>query len=636
MNFWRAAGRPAARHVGMDAARRALSLLLAGALLGGLLVGCAGLPSFRPPPTSELPSDDNALSGPYVSPRVEIVAPPDLRILLERYLDLSRLGALSQGLPVSATEWSRLIDVAPAQARELLQTEGYFAPEVRISVEGGDGAVPTKVRLELEPGLRAVIGRVDFEFEGDIERDADAGLEPAVSARKAVQAAWPLKVGAPFRNALWSDAKNTALARLRAQGYASATWAGTGAEVDPQTHQVRLFVVADSGPLFRLGALQIEGLATHDASLVRNLSTLPIGAPVTEALMLDFQERLLKIGLFENIAVTLDTDPDLAPAATVQVRLHELPLQVWTIGVGITANNGPRAALEHVYRHVFGLPLTAHNKFDLGKSRQAWDGEISTRPDHDLYRNLLGGAMERLVTGSDVVLSQRLRLGRTQDMQRIERLYFVEVERASRSTDTAFTEALSLTLNYHGLWRNLDNILLPTQGYTLSFESGVGHAHSSTAASGPFTRLYSRLTGYELLGRDWFGSGRIELGRVFMRQDMEVPDTQRFRAGGDDSVRGYAYRSIGPIVDGAVGSGNNLFTASLEAATPLFKSNPSLWGAVFIDAGDAADALRDLRPAIGIGTGLRWRSPVGPLRIDLAWGEQVRAFRVHFSVGIAL
>jgi translocation and assembly module TamA len=632
MNSWRAAGRAAALQLGAGAFCRAL----AAVFIAASLCGCAELAALRPPPTSQLASDDNALSGPYVSPRVEIVAEPELRILLERYLDLSRLGALSQGLPVSATEWSRLIDVAPAQARELLQTEGYFSPEVRISTEGGSGAVPTKVRLELEPGPRTVVGRVDIEFAGAIERDADAGLEPAVGVRKAVQAAWPLKVGSPFRNAQWAEAKNIALARLRALGYASANWAGTGAEVDPQTQQVRLFLVADSGPLFRLGALQIEGLATHDASLVRNLSTLPTGAPVTESLMLDYQERLLKVGLFENIAVTLDTDPDRAEAATVTVRLRELPLQVWTIGLGITANNGPRAAVEHVYRHVFGLPLTAHNKFDLGKSRQAWDGEISTRADRDLYRNLIGGAVERLVTSNDVVLSQRVRLGRTQDMQRIERLYFAEVERATRSTDAAFSEAIAATLNYHGIWRDLDNILLPTQGYTLSFESGVGYAHSSTAASGPFSRLYGRITGYESLGRNWFGNGRIELGRVFMRQDMEVPDTQRFRAGGDDSVRGYAYRSLGPIVDGAVGSGTNLFTASVEAATPLFKSNPSLWGAVFIDAGAAADSIHDLRPAIGLGTGLRWRSPVGPLRIDLAWGEQVRAFRVHFSVGIAL
>ena len=618
MTLGRAAGRLAARVAALAAVAAA-----------ALLAGCAALTA----PAAPAPA--TTASAQAVAPRVEIVAPPDLKLLLERFLDLSRLGALASDDLVSATEWSRLIDVAPAQVRDLLQTEGYFAPSVNIVREDVVDGVPRKVRLELDPGPRARIDRVDFEFSGDLERDANAGVGVAVTAREASRTAWPLRVGEPFRSAAWTDAKNGALARLRAAGFAAVTWAGTTAEVDAQAHTVRLYLVADSGPLFRAGQLQVEGLATHEKQLVENLSTLRPGMPVTEAAMLDFQERLLKAGLFETISVTLDADPEQADAARIMVRLHELPLQVLTVGVGIASNNGPRATLEHVYRQVFGFPLTAHNKFDLGKKLQSWEGEISTRPDAGLYRNLLGGAVQRQVSDTDVVLSQRLRLGRTQDMQRIERLYFVEFERSSRWTDTAATEAISLTVNYHGIWRDLDSIILPTRGYTLAVQSGLGHARSDTTSSGPFVRLYGRGTGYLPLGRDWFGIGRLELGNVFSN-GIEVPDLQRFRAGGDDSVRGYAYRSLGPIVDGAVGSGNALATASLEAATPLLKRMPTLWGALFIDAGDAASNYRELRPVLGLGAGVRWRSPVGPLRLDLAWGEQVRAFRLHFSVGIAI
>ena len=68
------------------------------------------------------------------------------------------------------------------------------------------------------------------------------------------------------------------------------------------------------------------------------------------------------------------------------------------------------------------------------------------------------------------------------------------------------------------------------------------------------------------LGNSFYGSGRLELGQVFVRESLSVPDTLLFRAGGDDSVRGYAYRSLGPLVDGAVGSGNALYTASIELA----------------------------------------------------------------------
>src|SRR5690606_24727133 len=121
--------------------------------------------------------------------------------------------------------------------------------------------------------------------------------------------AWALPEGDPFRNRDWSDAKSDALARLRGAGYASATWVGTAAEVDAERDEVRLFLVADSGPLYRYGGLQIDGLVVHEAETVRNLAATEPGAPVTEALLLDFQDRLVKSGLFESVNVTLDPDP---------------------------------------------------------------------------------------------------------------------------------------------------------------------------------------------------------------------------------------------------------------------------------------------------------------------------------------
>jgi translocation and assembly module TamA len=108
-----------------------------------------------------------------------------------------------------------------------------------------------------------------------------------------------------------------------------------------------------------------------------------------------------------------------------------------------------------------------------------------------------------------------------------------------------------------------------------------------------------------------------------------------FRAGGDDSVRGYGYRTLGPVVNGTVTSGRTLLTGSAEIARPISAAYPAFWWAAFVDAGQAADRWTDLRPDFGYGVGLRWRSPVGPLRLDVAYGEAVRKARVHFSIGIA-
>jgi len=629
------------------------ALLIGAALFLSLsLTGCANLLGDPTPARTGVGTSPGTAGGesfslvtpqefeqqsPTLGVKIEIEAPPELKALLERHLDMVRLGSI-QREDVDDTEWARLIDASPLQVRELLQTEGYFAPTVRIERAPGRATGQADlVRLSVEPGTRARISRVTIEAEGELERGASAGDPYARTMLAQLRTAWDMPVGTDFRNPDWSDAKSAALARLRAAGYATAVWSGTGAAVDVEKNGVRLFLVADSGPLFRLGQLQIEGLAAQDPDTVRNLAFTRRGVPVSETLLLDFQERLQKSGLFESVSVTLDPDITKAEAADVLVRLREAPLQVYTFGVGISANTGARASVEHLYRRVFGLPASSRLKIEVGQLRQAWNGEISSRPDEGLYRNLLGGAVERLVSDTDVVLSQRLRLGRAQDTQRLERLFFVEAERSSRRIDAGGRiNALALSLNFHGGWRDLDSALLPTLGETLAVQVGAGQSSGTDAERGIFGRLYGRLTVYRPLGQAWYGQARLEVGRVILGSGMVVPESLKWRAGGDESVRGYSFRSLGPVVDGAVGSGIVLFTSSVEVARPFLTSMPSLWGAVFLDAGNAASTTKAaLKPVYGAGVGVRWRSPVGPLRIDVAYGNETRKARLHFSVGIA-
>jgi translocation and assembly module TamA len=572
-------------------------------------------------------------AGPPPTVRLEVQAPGDLKPLLETFLDLGRLGVLAPGEPIPESELLRLIAAAPAQARALLETEGYFNAEIVAERPPGQ---PDTVVLRVQPGPRTMVDEVRIDVRGPMAEHTARGERQAQEAQRAVRHTWALPTGAPFRNRDWANAKNAALAQLRAQGYAAASWVSTNARVDAQTQRAQLDVVADSGPLFHTGALEIRGLKLHDEKVVRNLAGFAPGTPATEQLLLDYQERLQNVGLFERVSIQLDDDVQTSNAAKVTVRLTEQKLQQAVVGVGISANIGPRISLEHVHRKVFGWPATARNKIEYGKLRQAWEGELSTHPGRRFYRNLLGWTAERIESDTDVVGSVRVRVGRTQDTRLIDRLYFVEVERGTRrvvGSEREQTDAISL--NNHLVWRRLDSVVLPTDGYSIALQGGAGHARSNFAPSGPFIRAWGRATGYWPIGRSWFGSARVELGQVFVQDGVVVPDSQRFRAGGDDSVRGYAYRSLGPVVDGVVASGNVVFTASAEIARPILARLPSLWGAAFIDVGRAADRWSDLKPAIGFGVGLRLRSPVGPLRVDYAWGEELNKGRLHLSVGVA-
>ena len=123
---------------------------------------------------------------------------------------------------------------------------------------------------------------------------------------------------------------------------------------------------------------------------------------------------------------------------------------------------------------------------------------------------------------------------------------------------------------------------------------------------------------------------------VLARTGAELPSTQLFLTGGDTTVRGYAYRSIGnELASGATAAGRYLAAGSVEWQRPIVVNDKLTdWeSTVFIDAGAVADKPGDLRAKVGVGVGARWKSPVGPLQIDVAYGVAVKKLRLHLSVG---
>ena len=565
--------------------------------------------------------------------RLEVHAPGPLASLLQQFLDLGRVNRLAAGEPLQEGELDRLVAAAPQQARDLLDTEGYFNAD--IAVERVAGTSPPTVRVTVDAGPRTLVGDVQIGARGPLALPPAGDAVHARQALRALRDDWPLKTGEPFRDADWSRAKTAAIAALRGQGYVQADWESTLARVDAALQRADLTLSASSGPLFRVGGLRVRGLQRQDESTVRHIADLDVGVPATETLLLDIQERLQTSDLFDRATVTLQPDADRPEASVVDVQLGERKLQEATVGVGVGANVGARLTLDHVHRRPFGRPWIARSKLDLSRLQQRVESELSTQTLPGLYRHLVGGALERVESDTDTVTSARLRVGRAQDTRRIDRQAFVEYLHSTTDSALGRERADALAAQFQGIWRKLDDQLLPTRGRVWQGQFGAGWARSEPGTNGPFGRLWARLDLYRPLGAGWYGQGRVELGQVFARSELRVPESLRFRAGGDESVRGYAYRSLTSQVNGVDVGGNVVFTSSVEASRPLLARFPALWGAVFVDAGRAAMRWGDLDPAWGVGAGLRYRSPVGPVKLDLAWGQEVRRLRLHLSVGVA-
>jgi len=197
--------------------------------------------------------------------------------------------------------------------------------------------------------------------------------------------------------------------------------------------------------------------------------------------------------------------------------------------------------------------------------------------------------------------------------------------------DTGAGSALSA--NYVWTGRYFDNQQLPNSGYGIGIEFGGGITLEGNGH--PFQRTLVRSISYWPLER-----GRIQVraegGAVFAREGATVPATQLFRTGGDTSVRGYGFLDIGvPLADGLVGPGHYLAVGSVEWQRPIqIRGEPSAFEhTLFVDAGAVAERPQELRAKVGVGTGVRWRSPVGPIEAAIAYGVDPRKFRVHFTAG---
>ena len=403
--------------------------------------------------------------------------------MLLAYLDLARFQSVGDAESITSAELDRLVAAAPAQARALLETEGYFAASVQARRAASDAGLP-RISITVTLGSRTTVAQWTLDTLGELQLLIEANDALAQATFENLRRTWPLQPGAPFRQQAWAAGKNQLLAQLRANGYPSASWLDTDAAIDVAEASATLRTTLFSGPLFRLGELRIEGLQRYAESSVRNVAEFKPGAEHSEQRLLDFQERLVKTGLFEGVSVEVDPDPAHAAAAPVNVRLRELPLQQATVGVGYSDNTGQRITFEHMHRRPFGFNAVAKNKIEFGRDARSWSGELTSHTLPGLYRNLLAGSYEKLEVAGDVRTSWRWRAGRAYDSQRIERIVFAEVLGSELRNTLGREQADAVSLNFGGAWRRLDSVVLPTDGLTVSGQVGGGSGKTARPFSG--------------------------------------------------------------------------------------------------------------------------------------------------------
>ena len=524
---------------------------------------------------------------------------------------------------LEAAQIRRLHQQASADIREALQPFGYYSPEIdaKLEQDGDDWRALYVVKL----GPPTKVAEIIAVFEGE-----GAEFEPLARRLR-----WmPLKVDERLVHADYEATKKRMSDAALANGFLDAHWVQSELRVEPETREARVTLRLDTGPRYFFGPVSIEQTGIAPDVLARYIG-VPEGDPFDPQALLDLQFRLSDLGYFQSVEIEPQRDlTDEQRRIPIHIRTMPRARTKYDFGVGYGTDTGARLSVGTDWRRLNRYGHTLNTDFRLSEIKNTLGA---------VYRIPLGDKVADNLSLSSTVETEKLDAGDTEkyvvgaslnrspgDWQR--RLYLDFTHERSEFGDEVTTADL-LTPGLSFTRTQADDPIFTRRGWYVfaDVHGAVNNVLSSTSFLQ--TRVLGRLV-YPLQRRLRL-LGRAEIGYSIVEEFGELPASQRFFAGGDQSVRGYKYQSIGPRnEDGDVVGGKYLSVFSLEAEYRVWNN----WGAaLFMDSGGADD---DPGPDLstGVGVGIRYRAPIGSLQLDLAHplDDDESSVRVHIGIRVGV
>lgn len=515
----------------------------------------------------------------------------------------------------------RLRRVTEGEAQKAAQALGYYQARIRSRVEEGD---PPLLILEVEPGERIRLRHVAIRIEGPAS-ELPAFRIPSGSR---------LQPGSVLHHGRYEDAKRLIQNLASRYGFFDGRFSRQRLDIDPQAGVADIELVYVSGPRYRLGAIDFAGDAPFDDELLRHMVPFAPDTPYDSELIAELYQALQSSGYFE--AVRVDAIPTQAEQLRIPVNVDLQTREPRTLGLGVgfSTDVGPRMRgnwtrhWRNPQGHSYGVET------ELSAPRQnvgLWYDIPGNPPLTDKLR-LAGGYQYEELASNDS-LSRLLSVGPEWHSQREggwQRVLSLKWQREEyRLGDDSGLSTLLMPGVSYSLLRS-DNRLDPNEGYRLQFD--LAGAVEGVLSDANVLHGNIMLKGLTTLLGDHRVLGRVQFGGTETNGFSDVPPSLRFFAGGDQSVRGYDYQSLSPENNrGDKVGGRYLFAVSAEYQYSLTEK----WRlATFIDQGNSFNSLDFPTLKTGVGFGIRWVSPVGPLRLDLAHAlDDEGGVRLHFSMG---
>ncbi len=604
--------------------------------------------------SKEAPPPVSATTLPYEL-RFDLGNAPDASALTRTLQDASLLHRLRQDAPPDGETLARRAAADINPLLDALWAQGYFNAQVSIAVDG----VAVTAAGEPPPGLARAAERYRKRTPAPITVKVEPGPLFALRKVEIVRGGRPdptaviydpekvsgLRPGAPATSASLRAAQAALVDYWRSRSRPLAKVVAVRPVVDHAARSMDVALVVDPGPVAGFGEVSVGETGEIPREVVRSFIYLEPGDPYSPKELSDTRKSIGTIPAVGSVRIREDTRLDANGNLPIFVEATERPKRLIGFSARYSTIDGPAVKTYWEHRNLFGgaerLRLEADFFFapriDGTKIERFGDFETSdlgARFSVDFLKPALGGSRNDLLVGAvgtrervgtnryggytaryaNITTSLRHRFSDTFSVQG-----GIEAERGQTSDVLGQVDYTLLGLPLSVRYDSTDSLLDPTRG--IRFTGSVTPYAAFGGSDAPFVQSKAALSGYYALDEDarYVLAGRIGLGSVAGADLDEIPATRRFYAGGGGSVRGYAYRTLSPLGPlFRLTGGRSLFEASVEAR---IKVTDTIGIVPFFDTGMAFEAQlpnfkERLQHAAGIG--LRYYTPIGPIRVDVA------------------
>ena len=539
---------------------------------------------------------------------------PALRSNIEAYL-----GEVADRSPREMRRYARF---AQGEIKKALEALGYYNYLLDLQVEETE---PARLRVVVQTGRPVMLGQVNLGLTGEALQQPAFSLPPTTQLRQ----------GLPLNHSHYEAAKRHFRNLALTYGYFASRFTLQELLIDPQAEVADINLYFDSGPRYRLGEVSFDHEEALDEKFLQRFVRFVPGMPYSTDRLAELSRELRESGYFQEVLV--DADPDAANEdlqIPVEALVRAREPRTLNLGLGFSTDTGPRATAGWVQHWVNSRGLRRGVDAQVSQPEQSLSGWYEfplTPPMTDKLRLSSNLEYERFDNQESRRYGAQIQWF-SQHSNGWERVFSLRGEREEYQVgEDEGATWLTLPGISYGLLQS-DRRVDPNRGYRLQVD--VEGSRENIFADVDILQISLLARGLTTLWDQHRFLVRWRAAGTATNEFNRVPLSLRFFAGGDQSVRGYGYQELAPEgSDGRLVGGRYLMTTSLEYQYALAQR----WRlAVFADAGDAVLEPYELeKPKVGLGVGLRWVSPVGPLRLDIAQGldENLGGWRIHFTLG---